>query len=98
MGGQTFGSMAQGVQTGTQGIGALVLYVFALVGVVMAGMGIYDFYSLHNGNGRATIKTAATKTIIGFVLAGSLAYMINSGSMTFGNSGASTQLQQVINP
>ncbi len=98
MGGQTFGAMAQGVQSYTQGIGALVLYLFALVGVILAGMGIYDFYSLHSGNGRTTVGKAAGKTIVGIILAGGLTYMINSGSMTFGNSSGTTQLQQVINP
>ena len=98
MGGQTFGSMAQGVQTSTQGIGALILYVFALVGVILAGNGIYGFYHAHGSNDQKAIGKAAAKTIIGIVLAGGLTYMINSGSITFGNSGASTQLQQVINP
>ncbi|MHB1287352.1 MAG: hypothetical protein ACYCYP_12530 [Leptospirales bacterium] len=98
MGGQTFGSMSTGIISSSQGIGALIMYVFALVGVIMAGMGIHDFYAIHNNQGRTTVGKAATKTIVGIVLAGGLMYVINSGSMTFGNSGASTQLQQVINP
>ncbi len=97
MGGETIGTMAQGITSGTQGVGALIMYVFALVGVVMAGMGIHDFYSIHNGNGRTTVGKAATKTVVGIVLAGGLMYMINSGSMTIG-AGTSTTLQQVTAP
>jgi hypothetical protein len=97
MGGQTFGSMAQNISSGTQGIGALIMYVFALVGVIMAGMGVHDFYAIHNGRGTTTIGKAATKAIVGIVLAGGLTYFINSGSMTMG-AGTSTTLQNVINP
>ena len=98
MGGQTAGSMAQGIMSNTQGVGALILYVFALIGVILAGNGIYGLYQAHHSNQPKELGKAVAKTIIGIVLAGGLTYMINSGSMTFGNSGASTQLQQVINP
>ena len=98
MGGQTFGSMAQGIQNGTQGIGALILYMFALVGVILAGNGIYGFYQAHHNNQRGDFGKAAAKTIVGIILAGGLMYFINSGSMTLGNGSGSTQLQQVINP
>jgi hypothetical protein len=97
-GGQTFGSMATGVMSSTQGIGALIMYVFALVGVVMAGMGIHDFYAIHNNRGNSTVGKAATKTIVGIILAGGLIYVINSGSMTFGNSAGTSTLQNVVAP
>jgi hypothetical protein len=98
MGGQTFGSMATGIMSSTQGIGALIMYVFALVGVIMAGMGIHDFYAIHNGQGRTTVGKASTKTVVGIVLAGGLMYVINSGSMTFGNSAGTSTLQNVVAP
>lgn len=99
MGGQTFGSMAQGITTGTQGIGALIMYLFALVGVILAGSGIHGFYkaSQGGGSGQHDYGKAAAKTIVGFILAGGLMYFINSGSMTMG-AGTSTTLQNVVNP
>lgn len=98
MGGQSFGSMAQGVQGNMTGVGALILYVFVLVGVVMTGMGIHGFYAHSKDQGRpGGIKTAAVQTIVGIILAGGLMYMINSGSMTMG-AGTSTTLQNVVNP
>lgn len=98
MGGQTFGSMAQGITTGTQGIGALIMYLFALVGVILAGMGIHGFYAHSKDQSRpGGIKTAAVQTIVGIILAGGLMYFINSGSMTMG-AGTSTTLQNVVNP
>lgn len=97
--GQTFGSMANNITSNLTGVGSLILYVFALVGVVLAGMGIHDFYLIHdNRGGDKTFGKAATKTLVGAILAGGLIYIINSGSMTIGNGAGSTQLQQVINP
>lgn len=97
--GQTFGSMANNITSNLTGVGSLILYVFALVGVVLAGMGIHDFYLIHdNRGGDKTFGKAATKTLVGAILAGGLIYIINSGSMTIGNGSGSTQLQQVINP
>jgi peptidoglycan biosynthesis protein MviN/MurJ (putative lipid II flippase) len=90
--------MATGIMSSTQGVGALIMYVFALVGVIMAGMGIHGFYAHHNGNGRMSIGKAATMTIVGIVLAGGLLYVINSGSMTFGNSAGTSTLQNVVAP
>lgn len=99
MEGQTLGNIATGVQSNLTGIGSLVMYAFALVGVVLAGMGIHGFYAAHkNPGGQHTIGKAAIQTIVGVILAGGLTYMINSGSMTFGNNSGTTQLQQVINP
>jgi hypothetical protein len=90
--------MAQGVQGNMTGVGALILYVFVLVGVVMTGMGIHGFYAHSKDQGRpGGIKTAAAQTIVGIILAGGLMYMINSGSMTMG-AGTSTTLQNVVNP
>ena len=98
MGGQTFGSMAQGITTGTQGIGALIMYVFALVGVILTGMGIHGFYAHSKEQGRpGGIKIAATQTIVGIILAGGLMYMINSGSMTMG-AGTNSTLQSIVTP
>ena len=98
MGGQTFGSMAQGITTGTQGIGALIMYLFALVGVIMTGMGIHGFYAHSKDGGRpGGIKTAAAQTIVGMILAGGLMYFINSGSTTLG-AGTSSTLQGIVNP
>ncbi|MEC4682935.1 MAG: hypothetical protein VST70_04555 [Nitrospirota bacterium] len=97
MGGQTFGSMAQGITAGTQGIGALIMYVFALLGVILAGNGIYGFYQAHHNNQPGQFGKAAAKTIVGIVLAGGLMYMINSGSMTMG-AGTNSTLQNVVAP
>jgi hypothetical protein len=99
MGGQTAGSMATGIITGTQGIGALIMYVFALVGVILTGMGIHGFYAhSKDGQGRpGGIRTAATQTIVGIILAGGLLYMINSGSTTMG-AGTNSTLQSVVAP
>lgn len=99
MGGQTIGNMATGITSNLTGVGSLVMYVFALIGVVFAGMGIHGFYAAHkNPGGQHTIGKAAIQTIVGVILAGGLTYLINSGSMTFGNNSGTTQLQQVINP
>ncbi|MGL3709489.1 hypothetical protein ACSYAY_01295 [Leptospirillum ferriphilum] len=98
MGGETFGNMATQISSNLTGVGSLILYVFALVGVVMAGMGIHGFYAHHNGNGRMSLSRAATMTIVGIILAGGLTYLINSGSMTFGNNSGQTTLQNVVNP
>ena len=87
MGGQNFGAMSQGVISNMAGVGTLIMYVFALVGVIMTGMGIHGFYAHSKDQGRpGGIKTAATQTIIGIILATGLTYMINSGSSTMGNS------------
>ena len=97
MGGQTFGSMATGIMSGTQGIGALIMYLFAIVGVIMAGMGIHGFYKAQQSHQPGEMGKAATKLIVGIVLAGGLMYMINSGSTTMG-AGTNSTLQNVVAP
>ena len=97
MGGQTFGSMATGIMSGTQGIGALIMYLFAIVGVIMAGMGIHGFYKAQQSHQAGEMGKAATKLIVGIVLAGGLMYMINSGSTTMG-AGTNSTLQNVVAP
>lgn len=97
MGGQTAGSMATGIISGTQGVGALIMYGFALVGVILAGNGIYSFYQAHSNNQQGQFGKAAAKTIVGIILAGGLMYMINSGSMTMG-AGTNSTLQSVVMP
>jgi len=98
MGGETFGAMANGIQSSTTGIGSLIMYVFALVGVILTGMGIHGFYAhSKNPNRDGGMRIAAVQTIVGIILAGGLLYMINSGSMTMG-AGTSTTLQSVVNP
>jgi hypothetical protein len=98
MGGQNFGAMSNGVISNMAGVGTLVMYVFALVGVVMTGMGIHGFYSHSKDGGRpGGIKIAATQTIVGMILAGGLMYFINSGSTTLG-AGTSSTLQNIVAP
>ena len=97
MGGQTFGSMATGIMSGTQGIGALIMYLFAIVGVIMAGMGIHGFYKAQQSHQPGEMGKAVTKLIVGIVLAGGLMYMINSGSTTMG-AGTNSTLQNVVAP
>ena len=97
MGGQTAGSMANGIITGTQGVGALIMYVFTLIGVILAGNGIYSFFQAHHNNQQGQYGKAAAKTIVGVILAGGLMYMINSGSMTMG-AGTNSNLQSIVTP
>jgi peptidoglycan biosynthesis protein MviN/MurJ (putative lipid II flippase) len=98
MGGQTFGAMSNQVSGNLTGVGALIMYLFALVGVIMTGMGIHGFYAHSKDGGRpGGIKTAAAQTIVGMILAGGLMYFINSGSTTLG-AGTSSTLQGIVNP
>ena len=97
MGGQNYGSMANGFIANTAGVGALVLYLFTLVGVVMAGMGIYGFYKAQQSHQPGEMGKAATKLVVGIILAGGLMYFINSGTTTMG-AGTSSTLQGIVNP
>ena len=97
MNGQTAGSMATGIIGNTQGVGALIMYLFALVGVIMAGMGFHGFYKAQQSHQPGEMGKAATKLIVGIVLAGGLMYMINSGSTTMG-AGTSSTLQNLVAP
>ena len=89
--------MSNGFIANTAGVGALVLYLFTLVGVVMAGMGIHGFYKAQQSHQPGEMGKAATKLIVGIVLAGGLMYMINSGSTTMG-AGTNSTLQNVVAP